>query len=468
MMRRASVRVETARGALLALALLALLGLLLDGLAAWLQLHAAPWPIDALWLAGWLLLLVGLAWLGLQGVARSQLASLLWAALLLWSLASLGLAAWPWAKERWLQERGAVTPLKPADAGRTLAWHGNLQRGDAERLRALLAQQPQLRRIDLRGEGGSLGEAQAMAAVMRAQRLDSRVSGRCAGPCVQLFLAGARRQLQPEGEIAFQQLQAPSLNPLIWRWSAREQQRLWRATGLSEDFVRRALLTRAPRLWSAQRIDLEAQGALVAPAFVLDVPLQPEAEPDELLQALRSHPTWMLLEAKHPGTLLEAVQRLQPLLAHEPDAQRALHGLALQRQRELLAGASVEMRDRFLDLLAAQLRALRDPADCRALLAGDLDVRRRLPAELQREERVWLEDATVEPPPQRSPRHVVALDREVLQRTLGRAGVAQIDRLWTVNPRVSPLDCAPALALLGEIRALPPAQRKPAQRRLFD
>ena len=52
--------------------------------------------------------------------------------------------------------------------------------------------------------------------------------------------------------------------------------------------MRRALLTRAPRLWSAQRIDLEAQGALVAPAFVLDVPLQPEAEPDELLQALRS------------------------------------------------------------------------------------------------------------------------------------------------------------------------------------
>ena len=58
--------------------------------------------------------------------------------------------------------------------------------------------------------------------------------------------------------------------------------------------------------------------------------------------------------------------------------------------------------------------------------------------------------------------------RQCLATALIDPIVAQIDRLWTVNPRVSPLDCAPALALLGEIRALPPAQRKPAQRRLFD
>lgn len=458
-------------GLWLGLALLAGLSLALDALATFLAFNDAPRAWDGLWLAGQLLLVGCLLMLGLRWRELAPLARLAWGLLLAYSLLNAALAGWPWLQARWLGPAQPAT-LSLVDAGRTLQWRGAPAEGDTERLRAQLAQAPAVRQVDLQGSGGSLPEALRLAALLRERRLDTRASGPCQGPCAALFLAGARRQLLPEAQLAWQRLGAPSLNPLLHTWGQHLQQTLWQGMGLSADFAQRALLTRAPRWWQAEETDLIAQGGLSQADYPLDLVL-PEpsgAQPQEYLQALRSHRLWRLLDARLPGTLAQA----QALLVQQHAGgdtvatQLALHQYALDRERRLLAGASVEMRDRFLDLQRERLQALnKNDADCRALLAGSAAVRRKLGAELARQESVWLEDAAVEPRPPAPSRHVVALDAEVLSKTWNRQGLGLLDRLAAANERQA-LDCAPAIRLIEEVRALQPAQRKPAQRRLFD
>lgn len=468
---RSSASPSGSAPAWLAWAALALLGLALDAGALVLAFGDAPRAWDGLWLAGQLLLAGGLIGLGLRWRRLGLALRLAWAALLGFSVANAALAGWPWLQARW-QQPAALATLTLSDAGRTLQWRGAPAASDTERLRALLAQAPQLRRVDLQGSGGLLPEALRLAGLLRERRLDTRVSGPCQGPCAALFLAGARRQLLPEGQLGWQQLPAPSLNPLLRGLALQRQQQLWLGMGLSADFVQRALLPRAPRWWQPEEADLLRQGGLGEAAYPLDLalPAQPGAQSGEYLLALRSHRLWRLLDTKLPGTLAQAQALLEQQHAGGDDAAAllALHRFALERERRLLAGASVEMRDRFLDLQRERLQALgANNADCHALLAGDPAVRRRLSAELARQESVWLEDAAVEPPPPPPSRHVVALDAEVLRKTWNRQGLALLDRLGGRSERAA-LDCAPAVRLIEEVRGLQPAQRKPAQRRLFD
>jgi hypothetical protein len=457
--------------AALPLLLLALLGLLLDGGVTLLATSSAAPAWAWAWLLGWALLLAGLTLCGLRWPAMGRSLRIGWALLALWTLASLLLAAWPWAQQRWLHGQPAAT-LQIADEGRSLLWRGAVAPGDAERLAAQLGQSPGVKRLDLQGSGGSFAEALRVTALTRERGLDTRASGPCQGACAALYMGGARRQLLPGGELGFQRIQVPSLNPVWQAWALQRQRAMWTQFGLSSDFVQRALLTQAPRWWTPDASDLLAQGGMPAPAYPLDLllPVQPGAQPGEYLQALQSHPTWRLLEAKLPGTLSEAQALL--LQAHGPGAeaaaQLALHRYAVNRERRLLAGASVEMRDLYLDLQKERLQALQSDADCHALLSGDAAVRRRLPAELARRERVWLEDAAVEPTPPAPSRHVVALDAEVLRKTWNRRALGLLDRLAPDGARNTPLDCKPAIELITELRGLQPAQRKPAQRRLFD
>ena len=476
--QRGALRLALA-GAILLLALQA--GL--DGLSSWSLLHAGPVRAAGIgWLIGMpVLLLAACGW----ALVVWRQADAGWTergtvvALLLWLLASTTLAAVPFAGTAWAMAQASSPGLQMerADGGRTLPLSGSLGPADIAPFRQQL-QQAGLVRVDvvrLPAGSAALGPAIALAGSVRQQGLDTRLQGPCEGPCALLFLAGQRRHALPESQLALQGLAAPSLNPLWRRWLQQQQLAIYSAAGLPAPLLNKLPLMTAPALWRPDRHELASAGVLTAPGYALDVDLPPAAgaSVDEYQQALRSHGTWQALERRFPGSLALAAQqmaaaRLQPGSEGDSAAHAAAQQVAMAALHQLLQGGSGEARLLYLALLDEQLSALSQAADCRALLAGDLQVRRQLGAALARREAGWIEDASQETPNEAARRRTQPLELEVLRRAMGERDSALLPALWTVGRGgTSMLSCEGARELLRRVLQLAGPERRLAARRIF-
>lgn len=369
--------------------------------------------------------------------------------------------------------RGHAKATLSAD-GRRLRLQGHLGQGDAAGVRQAMAATPRVRLLELDVPGGRFAEASEIAAALRGQGWQTRVAGDCTNACALVFMAGASRQVLPGGRLGFHRETAASFNPLARRWALRLQAEHYRAAGLADAFVAKAMATPLAHLWAPDADELAAAGALNAKSHPMDVDLPPvEApQPQDFAESLSTHPVWQALERRHPGAIADAAARMHA--SHKASApfddtmvagQRAIEAL-LPR---LLFDAGADLREQFVMLLADQLAAARamSPGACRGVLLGDAAMRRSLPVEVAQREAAWLVDAARGPPHNGPARAPTALELEVVRRSLGYQApdqLAALRRGYGADAR----DCRVAQRLLAEVRQLPLPVRRLVIRFMFE
>ncbi len=459
-------------------ALLIVLGLSVDGLACWGLLRGGAVPA-LLWMLLQALLLLGAwGWLLVQ-LRKQPLAGWQTGSALLLALAFSANAFWGASSffstalsQLHTPAQSPLLRIEQLDNGRTLRLQGPLQSGDAARLLARMRAEPALLRLDLALQGGATPEARQLAAFVAQRGLQTRLVGRCERDCALVFLAGSKRQVLPQGLLALQRLDAPSLNP-IWVHGLRLAQRqLYLEAGLPATLVTKLLLSPAPYLRDTAARELQLTGVIGQTRFPLDVDLPPEpgASSSEYQQALSSNSYWLTLERRFPGLGALAAERMLAARAQgapEEAALQAAQALAVAGMQQMLAKLGPELRLMYLQLLDAQLAALQEDSDCQALLAGDAAVRRRLPLELNQREADWIDTAALEPVAEQALRRFSSLEAEVLRRAVGLSRLQDLARLWGPDAGSRP-GCASARRSLGQLLALPGPQRNLALRRVFD
>lgn len=478
------------------------LGLGIGALGVWITLTGDGLRSGAIaLLVAWPLLLLLSSWcvVGCWRAARAYRASgggvlwsggaqLLLALSALATLASFGLEFLPRAGEYLRMARG-IDPLGHLEArvspdGRRLSLSGPIGLGDAQRVQAMLAQARRVRTVELQSPGGRLLEAERLAAALRAAGLDTRTVGDCQSACTLLHMAGQRRQMLPQARLGFHRASTGTVNPVLDQFANRELARAYRGAGLPEPMLRRVLQTPAHAMWHPGRDELVAAGLITVSERPLDVELPGDGAPlaaAEVETALRANDTWLALEGRFPGLVQAAAGRLLAAQAggasvdeQQVQAQRVIE----PRIGELLAAESPWPREAYLGLLIDQLEAARSggqPALCPALLAGDAAARRRLAPALAQREAAWLLGAAQEPARSAPVRPFNPLESEIIQRRLGEGAPARLRGLWraaaspgaAADARGGP-GCERALEWLRAVAALPPMERRLANRLLFE
>lgn len=475
---------------LAALATASALGAALDTGALPLQLASIGWLLVWLLESAWLAV-AGLAiWRaaapgGSEGHAlawRLALRGLALLVALLW-LARLVLEAAPLAAERLQLALGrdpaGQVQLLPSTDGRRLRLQGPIGQGDARRVLAQMAAQPQLQLLELQAGGTRLAEARRIAQAVRQRGLQTRVVGACDNACVMPWLAGSTRQVTATGRLGLHRPPVHALDPLGASLVRRGWAQAWREAGLPDDFARPALRTPPGMLWSPDPAQLHASGLLDVPGWPLDVPLPagPALTPADLAEALRSHRLWRTMELRFPGSIALAAERMaaqQAQAVHTAADQGALQvaaqGVVQAVLPALLAAADTGLHEQFITLLGEQLAAAQAAGGerCTQLLQADAGTRRALPAPLREREAAWLGDALATAP-QPLPAHSRAdLEREVLRRSLGERAPALLTALWGPGRSWGPdPGCQRAARLLAAVGQLPAGERKLAARLMF-
>lgn len=475
---------------------LALMLTLLDGLGLHTQLQGGHLQgLSLLLLLLWTMTLAVLVWSGsglwrhLQRAARSAVAAgagrgasnkaAAGACIALLAL-SAAAAAWlllPRAAEL-LQAAAGGDPQGTLQAtlsadGRALALRGPISAGSARRVAALTQAAPQLRLLTLHSNGGRIDEAEALATWARNKSLRTRAVGPCHGACVLSYMAGTRRQVAGQAQLALGPPLVHGLNPL-WRGLVN---RHWAgslgAAGLPQAAVHKAMSMPAERPWRVEVDELASHAFVTRHERPLDVDLpEPrDASAAEFLAALDSHAIWRALHRRAPTLLNQAAALMQAAHAAglPPQAvQAAGQQLIDPLLPGLLAGSRAELQQDFVALLAEQARALKAMglARCGRLGADDMPARQLLPPAWAEREAAWLALAAPEAPSVHKPLN--GLEGEVLRRSLGAANAATLRSVWSTSAAGrTELSCDAAMRLLGEVQALPAAERRLALRWMF-
>ncbi|HEX8263114.1 MAG TPA: hypothetical protein VF547_09600 [Allosphingosinicella sp.] len=151
---------------------------------------------------------------------------------------------------------GPVAEMKVSGDGRDLSVRGSLAAGSAERFEALLAANPDVRRVVLHSPQGRYFEAERMAALVRSRGLDTRVDDVCLSPCTDLLVAGRERTAPEQARIGFHQPSFPADDGYGMRKAVERLRADYLAAGVKREFVDRVLATPPPTLWFPDPVEL--------------------------------------------------------------------------------------------------------------------------------------------------------------------------------------------------------------------
>lgn len=359
--------------------------------------------------------------------------------------------------------------------GTRLALRGAIGSGDAARVRRHAEGLAALRLVELQSPGGRLHEARQLAALVHSRGWTTRATGPCDEACSLVFLAGARRQVMPDGAIRLRRVAVHSALPFGQRLANHVWARAWLESGLPQAFVDKALATPPSSLWTLETDELHSGGVITRHERPLDIdlPLPAEAPPAAYTESLTSNPTWWALERRRGGLIDEAATRMHAArgggLADDV-IQAAAQQLIDPLLAQLAARASSELQQELLALLGDQLGAAAElgAAACLRQRSGDVMLRRVLPPSLAQREAAWLAQAAREKPLGREPpRALNPLEREVLRRTLGSSAAAQLAALWRPAAGAAAQDCARSRAIAAAVLQLPVGERRLALRAVF-
>lgn len=158
-----------------------------------------------------------------------------------------------WEKKPWTVT--AQPELKRLIATGDIGW------GSAKVLERALSVNPNLTLLEIDSLGGLVHEENLIVDIVRNHKMDTLVLNKCASACTGVFLAGERRYVGPIARMGFHQSGFRG-RERDTKWSIPEYESaiLYRAKGVSEDFMREALNTSYFSLWKPDVLDVKLSG----------------------------------------------------------------------------------------------------------------------------------------------------------------------------------------------------------------
>jgi ATP-dependent protease ClpP protease subunit len=199
---------------------------------------------------------------------------------------------------------GAPAVIKVSPDGREITLDGYITSGVGKNLRRTLDGAPNARRLRLNSHGGRIMEAQGMADLIRARKLDTRVVESCESACTLLFLAGAERSASPLAEIGFHQPDFPGLNAQERQDIIQSNRQDYLAAGMSNAFIDRIMATPPEKIWYPSGEEMTEAGVLNA----VVVSRHSDSDQARLNQVLKQAAA--NINAKR-GTMVDDVTRLE-------------------------------------------------------------------------------------------------------------------------------------------------------------
>ncbi len=148
---------------------------------------------------------------------------------------------------------------------RRIIAEGQIGHGSADALEKVVRQHPELRLVELNSKGGYVSEMNKLVAIIERNHLDTFVREKCASACTDVFLAGEHRYIDLNARFGFHQSGYKG-KPRDTQWSIAEYMTSidFRAKGLPEPFISKALNTSYYDLWSPDVLELKASGFAAA------------------------------------------------------------------------------------------------------------------------------------------------------------------------------------------------------------
>lgn len=179
---------------------------------------------------------------------------------------------------------GAPASISVSPDGRTLTLDGVIISGLGNVLSQRISSAPKVQTVVLNSHGGRIVEALAVADIIRAKRLNTRVDRDCESACTLLFLAGAERSASPLSAIGFHQPDFPGVVDSERRTMIDENRQDYREAGVNDAFIDRIMATPPEKMWYPTHEEMVEAGAINA----IDVSNRPAAgQADRLSQLLR-------------------------------------------------------------------------------------------------------------------------------------------------------------------------------------
>ena len=153
--------------------------------------------------------------------------------------------------------------LELIDGGKLLHLRGAFQAGITVRVQTFLDAHPQVRGIVLDSGGGQIYEGRGLARLIRERKLATYSLRECASSCATAFIAGTKRALGAGAKLGFHQYKYHAVLPVVD--VAEEQARdraLFRAQGVSADFLRKIFLRPPEQMWWPSHAELIAAGVV--------------------------------------------------------------------------------------------------------------------------------------------------------------------------------------------------------------
>ncbi len=145
------------------------------------------------------------------------------------------------------------------ESGRAIDFSGPITNELADAFARLLqTMQPNLVRLE--SNGGSVGAARAMAALIRVRGLSTEVSGRCASACTIVFFAGRERRLVGAGVLGFHSYSSAQSTPQAVLKTEDWDRRTFLAGGVKPAFVEHIFSVPPAQMWFPTLEEVTAAG----------------------------------------------------------------------------------------------------------------------------------------------------------------------------------------------------------------
>ncbi|CAJ2376461.1 MAG: hypothetical protein MPK11_02310 [Gammaproteobacteria bacterium] len=161
--------------------------------------------------------------------------------------------------------------LRLSADGELLHLRGPFEAGITRRVEALLDAHPRVRGIALDSGGGQIYEGRGLARLIRERGLATYALRECASSCATAFVAGRRRALGAGAKLGFHQYEAHTVLPAfdVGEEQAKDME-LFRAQGVSAEFLRKIFSQPPERMWWPSEEELRAAGVVHQTGFVPD------------------------------------------------------------------------------------------------------------------------------------------------------------------------------------------------------
>jgi hypothetical protein len=145
--------------------------------------------------------------------------------------------------------------LNVSEDQKQLIIRGDLNIGITTAVRSLVETHPQIKSVVLQSRGGQIYEGRGLAKLFTEYGINTYVYEECSSSCTTAFIGGKQRYISTQGKLGFHQywVETTKYSQFVQFYNLRvEQQRdlaLFKARGISQDFLDRVFDQPANRIW---------------------------------------------------------------------------------------------------------------------------------------------------------------------------------------------------------------------------